>query len=198
MPTNKRLSLRQMVAIGGITALLGLLLGATVLGPGAAIAQETSTTTSPDDSPGRDARQEERIRGALDELVEDGTITSDQADEVAAHLAGKWDFHGRRLHRLHAGLDVAATTIGITEADLVEALRGGQSVAEVAEENGVEVQAVIDALVAEVNSRVDEAVANGRLDEDRAAEIKANAVDRVTDFVNGVRPFRNGPSDNDA
>ena len=86
---------------------------------------------------------------------------------------------------MHAGLDLAAATIGISESELVEAVRDGQSVAEVAEANGVEAETVIEALVAEINARVDEAVASGNLDSDRAAEIKVEAVRRITDFVNG-------------
>ena len=181
MPTSTRL--RSTVMIGAIAAILGLLLGSTILGPGTAGAQETPGPTAPD--PEAPARKTERIRDALEGLVTDGTISDEQADAVAAHLANQWNFHGRRLHRFHAGLDVAAATIGITEADLVEALRDGQTVAEVAEANGVDAQAVIDDLVAEVNTRVDEAVDNDDLDAERAAEIKANAVERITAFVNG-------------
>jgi hypothetical protein len=184
--TNKRLPGWSIAAIGGVAALLGLFLGATVLGPGVAIAQETTTAPAPGgDQVDRDARQTARIRVALNSLVADGTISADQADAVASHLAGRPIFPGRRLHRIHAGLDVAAATIGISESELLGAVRDGQSVAEVAEANGVEAQTVIEALVAEVNARVDEAVASGNLDSDRAAEIKVEAVRRITDFVNG-------------
>ena len=184
MQTNKRLSGWSIAAIGGVAALLGLFLGSTVLGPVAAIAQETTAPAPGGDPVDRDARQRAGIRVALRELVADGTISADQADAVASHLAGRPNFIGPRLHRIHAGLDVAAATIGISESELVEAVRDGQSVAEVAEANGVEAQAVIEALVAEVNARVDEAVASGDLDVDRAATIKAEAVERITDFVN--------------
>ena len=186
MSINARL--RSIVLIGVIAAILGLVLGGTILGPETAGAQETSGPAVPDDGP--PARQIEQIRGALDGLVADGTISEEQADAVAAHLASQWDFRGRRLHRIHAGLDVAAATIGITEADLVVALRDGQTIAEVAEENGVDAQTVIDDLVAEVNSRVDEAVANGDLEAERAEGIKANALERITDFVNGELRLR--------
>ncbi|HEY7584454.1 MAG TPA: hypothetical protein VIB78_12660 [Acidimicrobiia bacterium] len=191
MPISTRL--RSMVTIGAIAAILGLLLGATILGPGTADAQETPGPTAPDDGP--PARHMERIRAALDGLVTDGTISAEQADAVAAHLASQWDFHGRRMHRIHAGLDVAAATIGIAETDLVEALRDGQTVADVAEANGVLPQTVIADLVAEVNTRVDEAVANGDLDAERGVEIKANALERITDFVNGeIRLRRLAPA----
>jgi hypothetical protein len=182
--TNKTRSGWSIAAIGAIAALLGLFLGSTVLGPEAAIAQETTAPAPGGDPADRDARLRASIRVALRDLVADGTISADQADAVASHLAGRPNFIGRRLHRIHAGLDVAAATIGVSESELVEAVRDGQSVAEVAEANGVEAQTVVEALVAEVSARVDEAVASGDLEDDRAAEIKAEAVERITDFVN--------------
>jgi hypothetical protein len=88
-----------------------------------------------------------------------------------------------------AGLDAAAEAIGITSEELRTAVRDGSTIAEVAEANDVDVQTVIDKLVADAETRLDEAVANGRLTEDQAAEIKANLPDRVTAMVNGEGPF---------
>ncbi|HEY7565602.1 MAG TPA: hypothetical protein VIA81_11815, partial [Acidimicrobiia bacterium] len=91
-----------------------------------------------------------------------------------------------------ATLEEAAAAIGIEVADLRSALRDGQSIAEVANANGVDPQAVIDALVAAFNVKIDEAVANGRLTEDQAAELKENAPDRIAGLVNGEFEFRPG------
>ena len=190
MPATTGLSLRSKLVIAGMAALIGILLGATVFGPGAANAQEattTTTSTTEESSTTRGAQRQERIREALEPLVTDGTITSAQADAVSAQLSES--FPGHHLRRFHASLDVAAATIGITEAELVSALREGQSVAEVAEANGVSAQTVIDALVSEINTRVDEALAAGTLDEERATEIKANAVEKATSWVNGELPL---------
>ena len=89
-------------------------------------------------------------------------------------------------------LDTAAEAIGISAADLRTALQDGSTIAEVATANGVEVQTVVDALVAEATARIDAAVEDGRLDEERAAEIKAELPDRITARVNGEDP---GPGD---
>jgi transposase-like protein len=88
-----------------------------------------------------------------------------------------------------AGLDVAAEAIGIESEALRTALRDGSTIAEVAEANDVEVPTVIGALVAASETRIDEAVSNGRLTEDQAAEIKANLPDRIEAMVNGERPL---------
>ena len=55
-------------------------------------------------------------------------------------------------------LRIAAETIGVEPSELREALRDGKSVSEVAEEHGVDPQAVIDALVAEAAERAEKFV----------------------------------------
>ena len=85
-------------------------------------------------------------------------------------------------------LEVAAQAIGIEVDALREALRDGQTIAEVAQANDVEVQAVVDAIVADISARIDEGVANGRLTEEEADEKKAELPERVTARVNGERP----------
>lgn len=90
------------------------------------------------------------------------------------------------------GLTTAAETIGIEVDALRQALADGKTIAEVASENRVEVQAVIDALVAEANTRIDEAVANGRITAEQAEEHRANAIGKITTFVN-EGPQHEGP-----
>jgi len=86
------------------------------------------------------------------------------------------------------GLNAAAEAIGITVEDLRTAVRGGDTIAEVAAANDVDVQTVIDALVAEATTRVDAAVADGELTEAEAVERKADLVEHITAMVNGERP----------
>lgn len=85
-----------------------------------------------------------------------------------------------------------AETIGIEVDALRQSLIDGKTLAEVAAENGVDAQAVIDALVADANARIDEAVANGRITAEEAEEHKANAVEKITTFVN-EGPQHDGP-----
>jgi hypothetical protein len=100
--------------------------------------------------------------------------------------------HGPGRHLMGAGLDTAADAIGITADELRAALQDGSTIAEVAAEHDVEAQAVIDALVAEATARIDEAVADGAMDADRADEIKADLVERITAHVNGEHPMLDG------
>ena len=81
-------------------------------------------------------------------------------------------------------LDEAADAIGIEEDELLDALRDGQTIAEVAESNGVDPQTVIDALVAATQERLDDAVADGRIEQEDADERLADVTERITEFVN--------------
>lgn len=109
---------------------------------------------------------------------------------------GEHDGPGRgpRHHLLGARLDAAADAIGITADELRTELEDGSSIVEVAQAHDVDVQTVIDAMVAEATAHIDEAVADGRLDAARAEELRATLVERITAHVNGERPLR-GPGD---
>jgi hypothetical protein len=116
----------------------------------------------------------------------------------AADLAGAADSprpraavegrHGRRVVR---ALGVAADAIGISARELAQELRDGKTVAEVARANDVEPAKVVDAIVAAATERIDAAVTAGKLDADRAATLKGNLDERVTNLVNR-EPRRHG------
>ena len=95
------------------------------------------------------------------------------------------------------GLEAAARAIGISVEDLRTAVKGGDTVAEVAAANNVEVQTVIDALIADATTHLHQAVADGRLSEADAAERAADLSERITAMVNGTMspggPGRQGP-----
>ena len=87
-------------------------------------------------------------------------------------------------------LEAAATAIGIEEDALREALQNDQTIAQVAQANGVDPQAVVDALVADVSARIDQKVADGELTQAEADEKKAELPERMTALVNGEKPER--------
>jgi uncharacterized protein (DUF433 family) len=90
--------------------------------------------------------------------------------------------------RFGAGLDEAATALGITPAELRTALESGKTIAQVAKDKGVDVQKVIDALVAAASARIDQAVTAGKLTPAQATTRKAELKDRITTLVNQQRP----------
>jgi uncharacterized protein YidB (DUF937 family) len=83
------------------------------------------------------------------------------------------------------GLADVASAIGISTDELRAALRDGQTLAEVADANGVDAQRVVDILVENGTARLDAAVAAGRIDQATADERKASLPERAADLVNG-------------
>jgi hypothetical protein len=78
---------------------------------------------------------------------------------------------------------IVLDTLGVSKEELKGALQGGQSISEYATSLGKDPQAVVDALTNAANTRVDQAVANGRIQQDRADTIKSKIPTRVDTFV---------------
>jgi hypothetical protein len=159
-----------------------------------------------DETPTDDIRPDPgvRLRETLQALVDDGTLTSEQADAVTSYLVenrpergerGEEGRHGRPGRAFGLGVASEALTdlLGIDGEELRTQLRDGATLAEIAEAQGVEVQAVIEELVGEVEERVTNAVENGRIDQAEADEKLAEAEARITDMVNNGRPDRQAP-----
>ncbi|TYP89221.1 hypothetical protein [Blastococcus xanthinilyticus] len=173
--------------------------GALALGGGLAVA--VPALADEDASPS--APREDRIRDALAGLVEDGSLTDEQAGEVAATLAesGEGGHGGHGGPGGHGGgrfgLSVAATALDLTEDELRTALESdGTSLADVAEQQGVAVGALVDALVQDREERIAEAVADGELTQEQADERLADLEERITERVSrdAVGPHgRGGP-----
>ena len=89
-----------------------------------------------------------------------------------------------------AELDAAAEALGLEEDALRDLLSEGSTLADVAEEQGVAASDLVDALVTAATEHIDAAVADGRLDEDRAEEMKADLETRITEMVEEGLPMR--------
>ncbi|WP_285600958.1 hypothetical protein [Kineosporia sp. NBRC 101731] len=138
----------------------------------------------------------DRIKDALKGLVDDGTITQDQADKVAEKLA---DSQGPRRGQAGRGFgggpgggfgggfgvaqDELAKALGLSTDDLRSALADGTSVKELAQKQGKDLDDVIDALVTAATAKIDQAVTDGKLSQDRADELKPKLKERITALI---------------
>lgn len=197
----------RRLAIYGLTAGLlgGGAAGFLMTGSTLASAQEsgvTGTVTDPaastDSSTTTAAAAPAMAKGdwaksALDPLVANGTITQAQEDAVISALdaarpaRGPGGKGGPGRHGF-GNLSAAATALGMSEADLRTALEGGKSLATIAGEKGIAVSKVVDALVAELKTHLDEHVASGKHTQAEADQILADAKTRIEAFVNGTAP----------
>jgi uncharacterized protein (DUF433 family) len=89
----------------------------------------------------------------------------------------------RRLRAARGALAAAAKAIDIEPKALVAELRKGQSIADVAAAHDVAEQTVVDAIVTAATQKIDVAVAAGKLDANRAADLKAKLPERVRQLV---------------
>lgn len=134
------------------------------------------------------------LESRVADAVTNGRITQAQADTILSEAPAKMDEFlaapaselGKGMKRgvggvAHNVLATVAAVLGTDEATLKTQLQDGSTIADVA---GDKTQAVIDALVAEANAKIDEAVANGSISQERADQMKANTVERITTLVN--------------
>ena len=169
----------------------GLIVGSAaglIAVPAVSGAQSTSSTTAT--APANRPDPSVRLNETLKPLVDAGTITQAQADAVIAALKADMPERGERGRggKGGPGMDVAAQALGMTADELQTALKGGQTLAQVAESKGVNVQVVVDALVASATNHINEEVASGELTQAEADEKLANVTERVTARVNNPRP----------
>ena len=146
-----------------------------------------------------------QMTAELDAKVESGDLTEERAAMIRTQITDmvvgfvNEGFDGEREHRgqrhgkgerSHDRFDAAecgelATLVGADDcATLKTAMRGGQTLAQIAESNGIEPQTVIDAMVAEMSAELDAKVDSGAITEERAAMIREQLTEMVTGFVN--------------
>ncbi|MBV9953489.1 MAG: LysM peptidoglycan-binding domain-containing protein [Acidimicrobiia bacterium] len=85
-------------------------------------------------------------------------------------------------------LSTVAKALGLSEDQLQAKLRSGQSLADIAKAQGVDVDKVVADVVKAVDAKIDAEVTAGHLDKDRAAEIKKDLEARITSFVKNGFP----------
>jgi polyhydroxyalkanoate synthesis regulator phasin len=90
-------------------------------------------------------------------------------------------------------LDTAASYLGLTESVLRDELEDGNSLADVARDRGRSVDGLVEELVDEAEQRIDDAVDDGRLSEDRATRLKNDLEDRIRGRVENEFRLRTSP-----
>ncbi|NQU37334.1 MAG: hypothetical protein HQ526_07025 [Actinobacteria bacterium] len=119
----------------------------------------------------------------LSTLVDDGTLTQKQADKVGDAFEAQREEHKADHEERRAEMEaLISSTLGISEADLEAARQDGKTLADIA---GDQKEALVAAIADHMNSKIDEAVANGKVTAAQAEEMKANATERATAIVDG-------------
>jgi len=148
------------------------------------------------------SKLEDALKGAaidrVDAALAAGRITKDEADAMKAAInSGKLPLGlgpGLEMHADGHGiggmLDAAATYLGLTQDQLRTQLESGKSLADVAKAQNKSVDGLKQAMIAAVQSKLDQAVKDGRLTSDQRDQMLADFKAHIDDLVNGTPPAR--------
>jgi hypothetical protein len=122
----------------------------------------------------------------LDEGVAEGLLTERQAERLQD---GNFPCRGRPGHMPRHGpghvMDAAAEVLGMTQDELMEQLRDGASLAEVAEAQGKDLEVFKAEILDQVKAQLDDLVAENDLTQDQANDIFQRAEENIDDIVSG-------------
>ena len=130
----------------------------------------------------------------VDERVAAGDLTEEEAARIRERIeSGEGPLfgggHGPR-HGHGRGMQVVqqvAEFIGLTPQEVIEAKQDGQSLAQIAEANGVSAAELAAFLLSQIEERVADALAAGKIDQARADELLQNAPERIDQLINRSR-----------
>lgn len=189
------------------------LVGVTALGAGAFLAPTANAQiepASPETIVIEDGEQLDRATARADRmaerfqaLVDNGTISQEQADLIADQIAsgdfgqrgdGEGRNHGKHGKRGHHGIDASVVTdlLGLTEDELRTELAAGNTLAEVAEANGVGTDALTATLETAANDAIDAALADGKITAEQADEKRAEIAEKIESRINETKSDDDG------
>lgn len=153
-----------------------------------------------------DAAVEQAQDQVVDEALAEGWLTEEQAElfqwrmdrAPTTRMPGLGPDMGKLGHHLIGGGDglvsIAADEMEMSLTDLLTEIEDGKSIADVAEEKGVDTQTIVDAYLAQIQEKLDEAVAEGNMTQTQADYRLQQAEERVTDLLHstGLGGLRGG------
>lgn len=133
----------------------------------------------------------------VDDRVTAGDLTEEQADEIRERIeSGEGPgFFGKGFRQHGGGFlggEALAEFLGVSSEELRQARADEQSLAQIAEANGVSRDDLIAFLVGQVEEQLAAKVEEGKIDQAQADEKLAQFEERVDDLVDSTQSFRPG------
>jgi uncharacterized protein YidB (DUF937 family) len=197
---------KRKLLIGAVACALvagvGGAIGATQLGSSGGVGDQAVIADAAKQLGVEPAKLSDALKKALsnqvDALVAAGRLSKDEGDALKARIqSGEVPLLGGRFGFGHfgpdrfggvAGLDTAASYLGLSAEDLRSELASGKTLAQVAQEHGKSADGLVSALADAAKKKLDAAVAAGRLTQAQEDSILADLKQRITDLVSGTRP----------
>ncbi|ASS74583.1 hypothetical protein CIG75_05965 [Tumebacillus algifaecis] len=137
----------------------------------------------------------------IDQLLADGKITQEQADEMKARMTDEHlqemvnnaKIGGHMGHREKGGIamsgafDGAELTkfLGLSEEEFRTALEAGKTLAQIATDKGISEEKLIDFLQAQHQKQIDQLLADGKITQAQADEMKAHhTTEQLREMIN--------------
>jgi polyhydroxyalkanoate synthesis regulator phasin len=200
---------KRKLAAGAAAAIAvaggGVAIGATQLGSpreeSAAVVADAAKQLGIEPSKLSDAL-ENALEDRVDAAVTAGRLTKEQGEALKQRIeSGEYPLFLPTAPRkgLHFGfgpglkpggalfeakLGAAADYLGLTEAQLLDELQDGKTLAEVAKAHGKTADGLIQAMYDSAKKQLDQAVKDGKLTQSQADEIAGDLKARITDLVN--------------
>jgi hypothetical protein len=144
-----------------------------------------------------DAAVQQAREQVVGEALEEGWLTEDQAERMQERMDPGFGMRGMgkgfivpRRGFMGCGGDsligMIAEELDMSMQDLFAELQDGKSLAEVASENGVDVQAIADAYLAQLEENLTQAVADGKITQNQADWMLEQAKEGVQDQLNNT------------
>ena len=136
----------------------------------------------------------EAMKDRIDKAVSDDRISKAEGEALKKRIEsgvfpllgppGLGFHHFGHFGHFLPGLSAAASYLGLSQRELMDRLEAGKTLAQVAKDEGKSVDGLKDVLKAQLRSRLDEAVAAGRMTKAEEDEILSNADERISHLVN--------------
>jgi len=136
----------------------------------------------------------------VDAAVTAGRLTKGQGDELKQRIESQdvplfgFGAHGGPgafgHHDFFPGFDAATSYLGISEGELHSQLESGKTLADIARANGKDVGGLVEALVADAKTHLDEEVQEGDLAQAEANAMLTRLRQGITSMVDGRHPDR--------
>jgi transposase-like protein len=150
----------------------------------------------------------------LDAAVKAGRLTQAQANAIKQRVqqnglpplllgpaglgdrgffGGHGSFGAPRPGLAGGAISAAATYLGLSRTQLLDQLRSGKSLAQVAKSRGKSVNGLEQAMSSAIRSRLDKAVAAGRITKAQEQQILSRLSSRLANLINRMPPRFGGP-----
>ncbi len=130
-----------------------------------------------------------RLASALQGLVQEGTLTQDQAaavqervEPIVQQAEREGEGRGWRADKLRPGR--AAEALGMTSDELMEQMRDGKTLAQIASSKGISENELVGKLLAPLRTKLDTAVKEKRITQARADEVVSRATEQARELTN--------------